>query len=164
MPAEKPFWRRKTLKQLTTAEWESLCDGCGKCCLYRLEDEDEGTLEATNVACRLLDCKSGACSNYAKRKEIVPDCIKLTPAVVAKMDWLPATCGYRRVHLGKDLPWWHYLKSGDRDLVHKLGVSVRGKAISELKSGPLEHHIVDWVDHPGPPKPKKQAKKSAKPR
>ena len=105
----------------------------------------------------LLDCKTGACSNYPKRKELVPDCIKLTPAVVAKMDWLPSTCAYRRVHLGKDLPWWHYLKSGDRDLVHKLGLSVRGKAISELKAGPLEHHIVDWVDDPGPPKPKKKA-------
>jgi len=163
MPRTKPFWREKRLDQLNKTEWELLCDGCGKCCLYRLEDVDEGTCEATNVACKLLDNKTGCCRDYPRRKEIVPDCIKLTPSRVAKMDWLPKTCGYRLVHQGKDLPWWHHLRSGDRELVHKLGLSVRGRSISENRAGPLEHHIVDWVDDPGPPPPKKNGpKKKAK--
>lgn len=160
MARNKPFWRTKRLDEMSRTEWESLCDGCGKCCLYRLEDDDAGTCEATNVACRLLDGTSCQCSNYSRRKEIVPDCIKLTPKRVGRMDWLPTTCAYRRVHLGRDLPWWHHLKTGDRELVHKVGMSVRGRSVPETKAGPLEHHVVEWVDAPGPPKPRRGQKKT----
>ncbi len=161
MPREKPFWRAKTLDEMNRAEWESLCDGCGKCCLYRLEDIEAGTCETTNVACKLLDGATGQCSDYPNRKKKVPDCIQLTPKKVAKMDWLPLSCAYRLVHKGRDLPWWHHLKTGDRELVHKLGLSVRGRSVSELDAGPLEHHIVSWVDAKGPPKPKKKPKPQA---
>ena len=143
---ELPFWKTKRLDEMTPGEWESLCDGCGKCCLYRLEDQDTGELEQTNVACKLLNCATGQCSNYPKRKKIVPDCIQLTPAKVQKMNWLPATCGYRLVREGRDLYWWHPLISGDPDTVHEAGISVRGRVIAEEEAGELEDHIVRWVD------------------
>lgn len=148
----RPFWE-KPLHALDRGEWEALCDGCGKCCLYRLEDEETGKLEQTNVACKLLNCATGQCSNYPKRKKLVPDCIQLTPAKVAKMNWLPRTCAYRLVHAGKDLPWWHPLKSGSRETVHQAGMSVAGRCISEKEAGELEDHIVYWLDHRGPPRP-----------
>lgn len=151
-----PFWRRKTLEKMSASEWESLCDGCGKCCLYRLEDDDDGSIEATNVACRLLNCATGQCSNYPKRKQLVPDCIQLTPAKVRKMNWLPKTCAYRLVAAGRDLYWWHHLKSGSRDTVHQAGMSAAGRVISEKHAGELEDHVVYWVDGPSPPKPKKR--------
>lgn len=150
-----PFWRRKTLEEMTPSEWEALCDGCGKCCLYTLEDLETGGYDPTNVACRLLDCAKGACRNYAKRKKLVPDCIQLTPAKVRRMDYLPETCGYRRVAAGKDLPWWHHLKTGSRETIHEVGMSVRGRVISETEAGPLEHHMVEWVNAPGPARPPK---------
>lgn len=156
MPRSLPFWRRKRLDQMTPSEWESLCDGCGKCCLYRLEDQDTGELEQTNVACKLLNCATGQCSNYPKRKKIVPDCIQLTPAKVQKMNWLPATCGYRLVAQGKDLYWWHPLKSGSSQTVHQAGISAAGRVISEKVAGELEDHVVYWLDDKGPPKPKKR--------
>ena len=147
MSRSEPFWRRKRLDQMTPSEWESLCDGCGKCCLYRLEDQDTGELEQTNVACKLLNCATGQCSNYPKRKKIVPDCIQLTPAKVHKMNWLPATCGYRLVAQGKDLYWWHPLVSGDPETVHEAGVSVRGRVAgseSDIPQRDWEDHIVKW--------------------
>jgi uncharacterized protein len=139
-----PFWKHKTLGEMTRAEWESLCDGCGKCCLAKLQDVDSDELAFTNVACRLLDLDTCRCKNYAKRRRYVPTCERLTPANVGEFDWLPSTCAYRLVAAGKDLPRWHHLVSGDPDLVHARGHSVRGKVVSETEAGPLEHHIVDW--------------------
>lgn len=139
----KPFWKTKRLDQMSKAEWESLCDGCGKCCVNKLEDEETGEIFQTNVACKLLDPQSCLCSNYKARKKLVPDCIRLTPARIASMDWLPSTCGYVRVANGKDLPSWHHLKTGTRETMHAAGKSVRGRTISEDVAGALEDHVVD---------------------
>ena len=144
MPAPAPFWKTKTLDEMTVAEWESLCDGCGRCCLHKLRDEDTDAILYTNVACRLLDTDSCACSDYPKRRRRVPDCVQLTPAALREIDWLPPSCGYRRVAEGRGLAWWHPLVSGHRGSVHEAGISVRGRSISERKAGPLEHHVVDW--------------------
>jgi uncharacterized cysteine cluster protein YcgN (CxxCxxCC family) len=144
MAADEPFWRRKTLGEMTRAEWESLCDGCGRCCLHKLRDEDTGELGWTNVACRLLDIGTARCSDYANRKARVPDCVKLTPKKVAAIDWLPPTCAYRLLAEGQDLPWWHPLVSGDPETVAAAGVSVRGKAIRERDATALEDHLVAW--------------------
>ncbi|KAF1854344.1 hypothetical protein Lal_00045021 [Lupinus albus] len=103
----EPFWKRKTLAQLDQEEWESLCDGCGLCCLQKLEDEDDGAVYYTRIACKLLDLKTCRCTNYPKRRDFVPDCIQLTPAQADEFRWLPPTCGYRLVAEGKDLPPWH---------------------------------------------------------
>ncbi|MBX9596806.1 MAG: YcgN family cysteine cluster protein [Roseomonas sp.] len=144
MAATDPFWRRKTLGAMTRPEWESLCDGCGRCCLHKLRDGETEELLWTHVACRLLDSQSCQCSDYANRKARVPDCVKLTPAKVATIDWLPPTCAYRLLAEGRDLPWWHPLVSGDPETVHKAGVSVRGRALAERDAGALEDHIVAW--------------------
>jgi uncharacterized protein len=139
-----PFWKTKTLAEMTDAEWESLCDGCGRCCLHKLRDDDTGEIAFTNVACRLLDTHSCRCSDYERRQKKVPDCVRLTPKSLAEIDWLPPSCAYRRVAEGKDLPWWHHLVSGDPDSVHKAGISVRHRVISERHAGPLEHHLAEW--------------------
>jgi uncharacterized cysteine cluster protein YcgN (CxxCxxCC family) len=144
MVATPPFWRTKTLGEMTRAEWESLCDGCGRCCLHKLRDEDTDELGWTNVACRLLDTTSCRCSDYPNRKAKVPDCVKLTPKRVAAIDWLPPSCAYRLLAEGRDLPWWHPLVSGDPETVVKAGVSVRGKVLRERDAGPLVNHIVEW--------------------
>lgn len=129
--ATRPYWETKTLRQMTAPEWESLCDGCGLCCLVRFEDEDSGEIIPTRVHCRLLDAKTCACSNYAGRKKHVPDCIKLTPQNVDQLQWMPLSCAYRRVNEGRGLADWHPLVSGDPESVHRAGVSVRGQTISE---------------------------------
>jgi uncharacterized cysteine cluster protein YcgN (CxxCxxCC family) len=136
-----PFWE-KPLEQLDRAEWEALCDGCGKCCLHKIEDEISGEVHATNVACRLLDRHSCRCSNYKGRRAFVPDCIRLTVDKVAKLDWLPQTCAYRLRAAGKPLPQWHYLVCGDREEIHRAGMSVRGWTISEDEAGDFEHHLI----------------------
>ena len=125
------FWRTKTLSEMTVPEWESLCDGCGLCCLIRLEDEDTGEITPTHVACRLFDPEACRCTDYAGRARHVPDCIKLTPHNVDKLPWMPLSCAYRRIDEGKDLPSWHPLVTGDPESVHAAGVSVRGQTISE---------------------------------
>jgi hypothetical protein len=144
MEAGEPFWRTKSLGEMTRAEWESLCDGCGRCCLHKLRDEDTGELGWTNVACRLLDTATARCSDYANRKARVPDCVKLTAKKLAGIDWLPPTCAYRLVAEGQDLPWWHPLVSGTSETVVQAGVSVAGKAIRERDAGALEDHLVAW--------------------
>ncbi|MFL6845282.1 MAG: YcgN family cysteine cluster protein [Allosphingosinicella sp.] len=136
------FWE-KPLADLNRAEWEALCDGCGKCCLHKLEDEDTGAIHATNVACKLLDRHSGRCTNYRGRKAYVPDCVRLTSSRVGALAWLPSTCAYRLRSEGKKLPEWHYLICGDREAVHRAGMSVRGWTVSEGEAGDLEHHLVD---------------------
>jgi uncharacterized protein len=144
MTEQLPFWKAKPLEAMTRDEWESLCDGCGRCCLHKLRDEDSGALAFTTVACRLLDLHSCACSSYADRTCHVPDCVSLTPEALKEIDWLPPSCAYRLVRDGKDLAWWHPLVSGDPNTVHEAGVSARGRAISERRAGALEAHIVDW--------------------
>lgn len=139
-----PFWEHP-LETLDRAQWESLCDGCGQCCLHKVEDEDTGRIYPTNVACKLLDLGTARCSDYPNRRAFVPDCLRLTPRLAAQLEWLPDTCAYRLRANGEVLRDWHYLISGDRDEVHRRGISVRGKAISEVIAGPLENHIV-WSD------------------
>ncbi|HEY3797661.1 MAG TPA: YcgN family cysteine cluster protein [Caulobacteraceae bacterium] len=134
--AERPFWETKTLAEMTPAEWESLCDGCGLCCLVRFEDEDTGEIMPTRVHCRLFDPQACRCSMYAQRKHYVPDCVKLTPGNIDDLFWMPRSCAYRRLNEGKTLPHWHPLITGDPESVHKAGVSVRGQTISEEA---LEH-------------------------
>ncbi|MDO9430018.1 MAG: YcgN family cysteine cluster protein [Pseudomonadota bacterium] len=129
--ASRPFWETKSLKEMTPREWESLCDGCGLCCLIRFEDEDTGEIIPTRVHCRLFDSESCACSNYADRKRHVPDCIKLTPQNVDTLKWMPLSCAYRRVNEGRGLADWHPLISGDPESVHRAGVSIRGETVSE---------------------------------
>jgi uncharacterized protein len=129
--ARKPFWQTKTLGQMSPAEWESLCDGCGLCCLIRFEDEDTGEIIPTRVACKLFDDKLCRCSDYEHRKAQVPDCIKLTPGNIEDLLWMPKSCAYRRLHEGRGLASWHPLVSGDPESVHRAGVSIRGQTISE---------------------------------
>ena len=136
------FWELP-LTELNRAEWEALCDGCGKCCLHKLEDEVTGELFPTNVACRLLDRRSCRCSDYRDRRAYVPDCVRLSQANIGQMDWLPSTCAYRLRHEGRPLHDWHYLISGDPESVHEAGMSVRGWTVTEDQAGELEHHIVD---------------------
>ena len=137
------FWELP-LEQLTRPEWEALCDGCGRCCLHKIEDADTGAIEDTNVACKLLDCATAQCTDYRNRKAFVPDCLRLTLAIVEDVPWLPQSCAYRVRAEGRDLPDWHYLISGDREAVIAAGVSAAGRVVSEDEAGPLEHHIVDW--------------------
>ena len=128
---EKPFWEIKPLDAMSVEEWESLCDGCGLCCLIRFEDEDTGEIIPTRVACKLLDQQLCRCKDYPNRKAHVPDCIKLTPWNIEALKWMPQSCGYRRVFEGRPLASWHPLISGDPESVHRAGVSIRGQTISE---------------------------------
>lgn len=136
------FWE-KPLAALDRAEWEALCDGCGKCCLHKLEDADTGEVHATNVACKLLDRHTARCTNYRGRKAYVPDCVRLTSSKVGALAWLPSTCAYRLRSEGKPLPEWHYLVCGDREAVHRAGMSIRGWTVGEDEAGDLEHHLVE---------------------
>ncbi len=157
MPSSVPFWKTKSLSEMNRAEWESLCDGCGRCCLHKLRDYVTEELSFTNVACHLLDLGTCACGDYAGRQKQVPDCVQLTPQVLDEIDWLPPSCGYRRVQEGRGLSWWHPLVSGDPGTVHTAGISVRGRAISERHAGPLDHHLVDWPGQlPRPRRPKRE--------
>lgn len=129
---------------MSRAEWESLCDGCGRCCLHKLRDEDSDELAFTNVACRLLHLETAQCADYANRQRWVPDCVKLTPARLRKIDWLPPSCAYRLLAEGQDLPWWHPLVSGRQETVREAGISVLGRVIRERDAGDLEDHVVAW--------------------
>ena len=146
MDDRTPFWKRKRLDQMTAAEWESLCDGCARCCLVKLEDSDTGAIAYTDIACRLLNLGTCRCTDYPNRRKRVPDCVKLDPANIAAFDWMPSTCAYRLLAEGKDLAWWHPLVSGDPDTVHRAGISVRGRVVSENRAGDPEDRIVTWPE------------------
>lgn len=137
------FWELP-LDTLTREEWEALCDGCGRCCMHKLEDEDTGEIHETNVACKLLDPQTARCTNYRHRKAFVPDCLRLTPELVKKVRWLPATCAYRLRADGEPIPEWHHLLTGSQEAMRKAGMAVSGRVISEVDAGPLEHHLMDW--------------------
>lgn len=137
------FWETKRLAQMNEAEWEALCDGCGKCCLNKLEDEDSGEVALTRVACRLLDDATCRCAQYDIRHQFVPDCIVLKPSNIAShLYWMPQTCAYRLLHEGKELADWHPLISGTFETVHAAGVSMRGRTVSEFDVADE-----DWEDH-----------------
>jgi uncharacterized cysteine cluster protein YcgN (CxxCxxCC family) len=141
------FWRHKTFDEMTPDEWESLCDGCARCCLHKLQDEDTREVEFTRVVCRLLDEETCRCTDYQNRSTRVPDCVRLTPDNVSTFDWLPGTCAYRRLDEGRDLAWWHPLVSGNPDTVLRAGISVRGRVLSEEYVSPdgLEEHVIRWI-------------------
>jgi uncharacterized cysteine cluster protein YcgN (CxxCxxCC family) len=142
--AETPFWRQKSLDEMSTSEWESLCDGCAKCCLEKLEDMDTGVIDHTNVACKLLDLETCRCKDYSRRQRFVFDCVKLTPDNIEEIHWMPSTCAYRLLAEGKDLPEWHPLISGDLNSTYTSGNSSKGRIVAERDPGTLVDHICDW--------------------
>ena len=144
--ASPPFWRTTPLSAMTRAQWDSLCDGCGRCCLHKLEDADTGEVHYTNVACRLLNLHTCSCKHYQTRWDHVPDCVELSPVVLPNLQWLPSTCAYRLLYEGRTLAWWHPLVSGDPNTVHAAGISVRGKIIAESRADLLDYHVVTWPE------------------
>jgi uncharacterized cysteine cluster protein YcgN (CxxCxxCC family) len=144
---DAPFWESKELEEMTHAEWESLCDGCGQCCLIKLEDEDSTDIHVTRLACKLLDVASCRCSDYVNRHKKMSDCLAITPKNVRTLRWLPETCGYRRAAEGRELAWWHPLISGDPETVHEAGISVRSFARSEkgVRESAIARYIIDVI-------------------
>jgi len=146
-----PFWRAKTFEDMSESEWESLCDGCARCCLVKLEEEDTGTVHYTDLGCTLLDGKACRCRDYPNRRSKVSDCVKLTPSSVRALTWLPSTCAYRVLANGGDLAWWHPLVSGSAETVHEAGISVRARIGASEDDVPMENwpeHIVRWPNRP----------------
>ena len=146
MTKTNPFWHEKTLDEMSQEEWESLCDGCGKCCVIKLEDVDDGTIYQTDVACRLLDSATCRCTNYACRKKFVPDCVALTPQNLDQLPWMPYDCAYRRLNEGRGLASWHPLITGDPNSTHAANMSVQNKVFCEdnIDENDYPHHIKDW--------------------
>ena len=143
--AEKPFWQTVKLADMTAAQWEAVCDGCAKCCLVKLQDEDSGEIVFTDIVCNLLDQQSCRCTHYEERTKLVPDCVKLSKDNLDKIDFMPPSCAYRLLHEGKDLPQWHPLVSGRADSVVEAGMSVKGRVIAEMAfDGDSEDRVVDW--------------------
>lgn len=138
------FWREKTLEEMDRQEWESLCDGCGKCCLHKLEDEDTGEIHFTEVACRFLDPDTIRCGKYQVRQRFVGNCVVMSPELLHQLPWMPSTCAYRLLYEGKDLPNWHPLVAGDAETIHSAGQSVKGRVVDEREAGDFEDHLVDW--------------------
>ena len=147
-PEDQPFWKTKTLSEMTPKEWESLCDGCARCCLIKFEDEDTGAIGTTNVACKLLDLETCRCTRYPDRSRLVPMCVTLTPELAGSLHWMPDTCAYKLLAHGKDLPWWHPLVSGSKESVHLAGISIRGMALSEedVEEEDLLDYVMDWPE------------------
>lgn len=147
MAGERPFWERKALAQMSEGEWESLCDGCAKCCLHKLEDDQSGEILYTRVACRYLDQEKCRCTVYEERKRLVPECIKLEPGNFDDLSWMPSTCAYRLVNEGRPLPLWHPLIAGNRRAIVAAGHTVTGKVLSEeyVHDEGYEEHVVRWV-------------------
>ena len=141
----EPFWKTKALKDMTPEEWESLCDGCARCCLIKFQDEDSGHVYHTNVVCEYLEIFHCRCTRYDERSVLVPTCLTLIPEMIGLLSWMPETCAYRLLAEGKELPGWHYLLCGDRSAVHKAGISVRGKVVSgkDVNEEDLPDYVVD---------------------
>ena len=141
------FWQTQSLAQMTATQWESLCDGCGRCCLHKIEDEDTNKIYFTDVACRYLDEETCQCQHYGTRQALVPDCLTIHPDWGEKFNWLPQTCAYRLLSEGKPLFDWHPLISGDKNSVHLAGISIRGRAFRDDKiaSKEMYKHIITWV-------------------
>ena len=156
------FWETKSLQEMSPAEWESLCDGCGLCCLVRFEDEDSGEVIPTRVHCKLFDGAACACSDYGNRQAQVPDCVKLTPGNIGGLKWIPRSCAYRRLHEGRGLADWHPLITGDPESVHRAGVSIRGQTINELTlnepEDALDFEAPEWMAERGLPGRKNRAR------
>ena len=143
--AEKSFWESVKLADMTAAQWEAVCDGCAKCCLVKLQDEDSEEIVFTDIVCNLLDQESCRCSHYTQRTKLVPDCVKLTKDNLDKIDFMPPSCAYRLLHEGKDLPDWHPLVSGRAETVVEAGMSVKGRVIAEMAfDGDAEDRVADW--------------------
>lgn len=142
------FWRQKHLTEMTAAEWESLCDGCARCCMIKLEDEDTGEIHYTSLVCDLLDLNACRCSHYPQRHELVPDCIEFDADLAATLRWLPVSCAYRRLAEGRGLADWHPLVSGRPESVHEAGISVRGKVLhaGRVHEQDLTEHVIRWVE------------------
>ncbi len=138
------------MEDMTSLEWESLCDGCGKCCCIRLEDEETGNIYITDVVCKLFDAGKCACTDYPNRSQKVPDCVTLTPGNVSQLKWMPHTCAYRLVANGEELPEWHHLVSGSRQTIHEVGMSVQDAVVSEIHVSEDEQatRIVIWPGEP----------------
>jgi uncharacterized protein len=140
------FWKTKALSEMTHEEWESLCDGCGKCCLHKLEDEDTGNVYYTNVACRLLNLNTCRCTKYPKRTHLVPECLDLKQHDISEFSWLPSTCAYRLVAEGEELPNWHPLVSGKSSSVIDAGVSIISFAVAESQVDDFEDNLIEWLE------------------
>jgi uncharacterized protein len=143
------FWRDKRLQDLTAEEWESLCDGCARCCMVKLEDEDTGEVHYTSMVCDLLDIDACRCTRYPQRHELVPDCIEFDADLAETLSWLPTTCAYRLLAEGLDLPEWHPLVTGRPESVHEAGISVRGQVVHQ-RTVPAEEqveYVIQWVEH-----------------
>ena len=149
MSNNKHFWETKSLNQMTKVEWESLCDGCGKCCLHKLEDIDTGEISVSNVSCSFLDQTSCKCKDYKNRNENVPDCIQLDLKNLNKLDWLPSTCAYRLIDEGESLHDWHHLISGSSETIHERGMSVRDYSVNESSLKNVEEYILEWFNENG---------------
>ena len=158
MADDERFWETKSLPEMSQQEWEALCDGCGRCCVVKLEDEDSGIVHATSVSCRLLDTASCRCTDYRNRHERVPDCVKLDRENVSSLGWLPRTCAYRRIAEGRGLAWWHPLVSGDARTVVEAGISVSGRVIPETEVA--EEDLVDFmIEWPGAKRQRREPKR-----
>lgn len=140
------FWETKRLEEMTQEEWESLCDGCGRCCLHKLEDVDTGAIAFTDIACTLLDPQSCRCRDYKDRHATVSDCVTLNAFNVYELGWLPETCAYRKIAEGKPLDAWHPLISGSTETVHEAGISVRGQTRSEDDIDDIDEDIAHWLN------------------
>ena len=142
----KEFWKNKTLEQMSDTEWESLCDGCAKCCVFKFEEEETGNILQTDVVCKLLNLENCSCIHYGQRKELVPDCISITAENILQLKWMPASCSYRLIAQGMDLPEWHPLLTGDRNSTQKAQMTVQGNVISEAEVKDVEERIIGWFD------------------
>lgn len=140
------FWKYKSLEEMTSKEWESLCDGCAKCCIFKFEEDETGHILQTDVVCKLLDLETCNCTQYAERKQLVPDCITITPENILDLKWMPASCSYRLLALGKELPAWHPLVTGDRNSTQEKGKTVQGRVVSEADVDDIEDRIIGWFD------------------
>jgi len=146
MTVENSFWKHKTIEQMTPEEWESLCDGCAKCCIFKFEEDETGHILQTDVVCKLLDLSNCYCTQYEQRKTLVPDCITITPENILNLKWMPVSCSYRLLALGKDLPKWHPLVTGNNKSAQQAGKTVQGNVVSETEIDDLEQRIIGWFD------------------